>query len=425
MSLSRRDFLKTAAVSGGTAAALGGIGLGRPAPGLAQVLPKPGGKRLAVVGGGFGGIFAALAVKRSVPDSEVVIVERSPFFLSCPATLEYVFGLNSLDAITFGYSPLIAKGIKVVRSEVVAVEPDKKRVVTGHGALEYDQLLLASGIRLAYEDIPGLPEAYHVNASIYDKGTPIIDTRRRIDEFQGGTAVLSAPAVPYKCPPGPYEYALLWADHIKKKNLKAKVVLLDAKPAPIPPPNSQGFLDAMAARKDVLEYRPQTKITGLDGEKKVVKTDAGDLAFDFVSIIPPNKAADLIRAAGLGALFAEVDLVTFRSTKDQAVYAVGDAAQTPYAKSAYTASICGKIVGAHIARALGGSVPDPAPPHNICYPYTEGDKAILTRADWSYETKDGKVQVNTKVSADNVPKPSFVQLRKAWEQGLWREMFGA
>jgi hypothetical protein len=50
---------------------------------------------------------------------------------------------------------------------------------------------------------------------------------------------------------------------------------------------------------------------------------------------------------------------------------------------------------------------------------------MLTRADWGYETKDGKVQVTTKVSADNAPKASFAQLRKAWEQGLWREMFGS
>ncbi len=424
MELSRRGFLRAAAVGGGAAVTLGGVGL-RPGPGLAQVLPRAGGKRLVVVGGGFGGIFTALTVKKLVPDAEVVVLERSPFFISCPATLEYVFGLNSLDAITFGYSPLVAKKIKVIRTEVVAIEADGKRVVTGHGALDYDQLLIATGIRLAYDDVPGLPEAYHLNASIYDKGTPIIDTRHKIEAFQGGTVVLTAPAVPYKCPPGPYEYALLWADHVKQKNLKAKVVLLDAKPSPIPPANAPGLLDAMAARKDVLEYWPQTKVTGVDGEKKVLKTDGGEVAFDFLSVIPPNKAADLIRQAGLGPVFAEVDPVTFRSTKNPAVYAIGDAAQTPYAKSAYTASISGKIAGTYIARALGVSVADPAPPHNICYPYTASDKAILTRADWSYETKDGKVQVNTKVTVDNVPKATFAQLRKAWEQGLWREMFGS
>jgi NADPH-dependent 2,4-dienoyl-CoA reductase/sulfur reductase-like enzyme len=425
MALNRRDFLRTAGIAGGAAAALGGLALGRPTRGLAQVLPRSGGKRLVVVGAGFGGIFAAQTVKRLVPDGEVVLLERSPFFLSCPATLEYVFGLNSLDTITFGYSPLVAKGIRVVRTEVVGVEPDKQRVVTGHGAVDYDQLLLATGTRLGYEEVPGLAEAYHLNASIYDKGTPIIDTRHRIDAFQAGTIVLNAPAVPYKCPPGPYEYALLWAEHIKKKNLKAKVVLLDAKPEPLPGPNKQAFLDAMAARRDVLEYRPQTKITGIDAGKKTVTTDAGDVAFDFLSVIPPNRAAAFIKEAGLGPVFAEVDPVTFRSTKAATVWVVGDAAQTPFTKSAYTASVSGKIVGTHIARALGASAADPGAPHNICYPYVSSDQAFLTRADWSFETKDGKVQVAAKITVDNAPKPTFAQLRKAWEQGLWREMFGA
>lgn len=424
MGLSRRDFLKAAGVGGGAAFALAGVTLGGTTRGLAQVLPKPAGKRLVIIGAGFGGNFAALTAKKLVPDAEVVILERSPFFISCPATLEYVFGFNSLDTITFGYSPLIAKGIRVIRTEVLAIEPDKKRVIAVPGAIDYDYLLIATGIRLAYEDVPGLPEAYHINASIYDKGTPIIDTRHKIDAFTGGTVVLNAPAVPYKCPPGPYEYALLWAEHIKKKSLKAKVLLLDAKPAPIPPPNAQGFLDAMALHKDVLEYRPQTKITAVEGEKKIVKTDAGDVSFDFLSLIPPNKAPGFIKEAGLGSVFAEVDPVTLRSNKNQFVYAVGDGAQTPYAKSAYCAAVTGMIVGTYIGKAMGARVPDPPPPHNICYPYTASDKAMLTRADWSYETKDGKVEVKTKVAVDNTPKAAFAQVRKEWEKGLWREMFG-
>jgi hypothetical protein len=134
MALSRREFLKRAALGGGSVAAVGGLTLGGATRSLAQVLPRSAGKRLVVVGAGFGGIHTALTVKKLVPDAEVVILERSAYFLSCPATLEYVFGLNSLDAITFGYSPLIAKGIRVLRTEVVAIEADK-RVITAQGAI--------------------------------------------------------------------------------------------------------------------------------------------------------------------------------------------------------------------------------------------------------------------------------------------------
>lgn len=424
MSVTRRGFLKTAGLGTG-AAAFGSALLAGTQRALAQALPKPGGKRLVVLGGGFGGVIAARTVKKLVPDADVVLIERSPFFLSCPATLEYVFGLSSLDSITFGYGALLAKGVKVKRTEVQRIEPDKKRVVAAAGGIEYDHLLVATGIRLAYEDIPGLPEAEAINVSIYDKGSPIVDARRRIDAFAGGTVVINAPGNPYKCPPGPYEHALLWADHIKRKKLKANVVLIDAKPAPIPPVNSQAFLDAMAAHKDVLEYRPQTKITGVDGAGKVVKTDTGDVRFDFLSLIPPNKAAGFIKEAGLGALFAEVDPVTFRSTKNESVWAVGDAAGTPFTKSAYTAAVSARIVGTYIARAMGAKEPDPGPPHNVCYPFVAPDKAILVRADWGYETKEGKVEVTTKFSSDNVPKPSFVEIRREWEKGLWRDMFGA
>jgi NADPH-dependent 2,4-dienoyl-CoA reductase/sulfur reductase-like enzyme len=421
MVMQRRAFLKAAS----TGAALWGVAAHPTRRALAQPLPRPAGRRLVVVGGGFAGNHAALTVKRLVPDAEVVLLERNPFFVSCPATLEYLFGLTTLDAITFGYAPLVARGITVLRTEVTAIEPDRKRVIAALGAIEYDQLLVATGIRLAPEEIPGLEQAYALNASIYDKGSPIVDARRKIAAFAGGTVVLGAPAMPYKCPPGPYEYALLWAEHVRKTGLKAKIVLVDAKPGPQPGPNAQAFLDAMAAHRDVLEYRPQTRITGVEGAKRLVHTDAGDLGFDFLSLIPPNRAATFIQTSGLGAVFAEVDPVTFRSTKDAAVYAVGDAAQTPFTKSAYTGSVSGKIVGTHIARAMGARLPDPGPPHNICYPYVAGDRAILIRADWSYEAQGGKTEVKTKITAENTPKADFALIRKEWERGLWREMFGA
>lgn len=431
MSFNRREFLKLAGVVAGASAS------GAMSPGLAEaapwvlaapkeLLPPSKGKRLVVIGASFGGIATAQTVKKLAPEAEVVLLERAPFFLSCPATIEYVFGLIPLERITFGYGAVERKGLKVLRTEVLGIDPSKRQVATTGGSVAYDVLLVASGIRLAYEEVPGLVEAGAWNASVYDKGSPIVDLYHQIQAFRGGTVVLNAPPGAYKCPPGPYEYALLWADHITKKKLKAKVIMVDPKAKPIPPPIADGFLKAIEGFKAVLDYQANTKILGVDGAKKTVKTDLGEVKTDFLSLIPPNKTAGFIKEAGLGDPFIPVDVRTFRSNKDERIFALGDVADAaPYAKSAYTAVTSAKVAGAHIARALGAKAADPAPPHNICYPMVSADQTLMVRADWSWEVKDGKVEVKTKGTADNVPKKTHLLLRREWEKGLWREMFGA
>jgi NADPH-dependent 2,4-dienoyl-CoA reductase/sulfur reductase-like enzyme len=379
-----------------------------------------------IIGGGFGGNFTAVTLRKLVPDAEVVVVEKHPFFISGPASMEYVFGLASLDTITRGYRSLMAQGITVVKAEVEAIEPDKNRVQTSLGALDYNSLVVTSGIRLAYEEISGLKEHMGANAHPYDKSS-IVDLRQRIEAFQGGNIVLGVPAAPYKCPPGPYECALLFAEHIKKNKLKAKVIVLDAGGAPQIPPLAKGFLDAMQfTMADQIDYLPNQKVIGVDVGARTVLTDKKQsFKYDLLSIIPPNKAALFIKEAGLGDPFVAVNPATFQSTKFQNIYAVGDAAATPYTKSAYVASVSGKVCAHAIAQALGAAPSVPPAMHNICYPYVSGDKAMLVRADWTITTEEGKPKVSVKVATDINGKPDYVKTRKVWEQGLWREMFGA
>ncbi len=47
----------------------------------------------------------------------------------------------------------------------------------------------------------------------------------------GGTVVISAPANPFRCPPGPYERASLIAHYLKTRKPKSKLIILDAKDA--------------------------------------------------------------------------------------------------------------------------------------------------------------------------------------------------
>lgn len=429
MTLKRRDFLKLAgigagaAVAGGSLPGVAGAAVTHPIP---EILGSSKGKRLVVLGASFGGINTALALHKAVPDAEIVLIDKAPYFVSCPATMEYLFGMVSLDKITRGYASLQAKGFKMVRADILAVDRGARRVVTSAGAVSYDQLLVATGIRLAYEAVPGLMDKPEANLCMYDKGAPMIDLHHRITAFKGGAVVVNAPAGPYKCPPGPYEYALLWAAHIKKNKLKAKVHMVDPGAKPIPPGVAAGFLKAIEANKDVLAYAPNTNILNVSAKDSMIETEAGKIKYDFLSIIPPNKTMGFIKEAGLGDPFIAVDPVTFRSKADERVFALGDNAATPYSKSAYTAAQSAKIAGAFIARGFGAKTSDPGAPHNICYPLVSMDSAIMVRADWSHgKDKDGKPAVITKGASDNDAKAQLLMLRREWEKGLLREMFGA
>jgi len=137
------------------AAGIAGLGAGRawPFPGAsvrsARALTAPSrGGRLVIVGASFAGISLARAVKRLVPSVEVTLLEREPFFLFAPAQLRYLFGLVPFHEIARGYGVLTSQGMPVIRSAVVAIDRDRRRVVTTEGAVDYDYVALTSGIRL-------------------------------------------------------------------------------------------------------------------------------------------------------------------------------------------------------------------------------------------------------------------------------------
>ena len=152
-----------------------------------------------------------------------------------PGALAYVFGLVPFEGIVRRYTALESRGVRVIPASVTAVDRDRRRVVTTAGSLAYDYLLLATGLRLAPEDVPGLGEAPGLNLSPYELGSSLLELRRRILAFRGGHVVVSTPASPYKCPPAPYEYALLWAEHLRRRGLPGRVTLVESRSRPLAP----------------------------------------------------------------------------------------------------------------------------------------------------------------------------------------------
>jgi NADPH-dependent 2,4-dienoyl-CoA reductase/sulfur reductase-like enzyme len=419
---------RRALLTGGTAAAVGALSVRGASAGVPRarsaLLPPSRGRRLVVLGASFGGISAARTARRLVPDAEVVLLEQAPYFVFAPAVLAYLFGLTSFDRIVRGYTGLAARGLRLIRTTVTVVEPDRRRVITADGSVEYDQLLVATGLRLAAEDVPGLAEAAGENLSPYDTGSALLELRRRIQAFPGGHVVVSTPPGLYKCPPAPYEYALLWAEHLRRRRLRGTVTLVESRSRPLAA-LAPGLLRAIEANRGVLRYEPFTRVLSVDAAARRVETEAGALRYDVLSLVPPHRVVASVAEAGLAEPYVDVDPRTFRIPRDDRVYALGDTADTPYAKTAHTAAVSGRIAGHHIARAWGVTVEEPGAPQNVCFPMVSAERALRLGTDWYFEADPaGTAQVKAAGTADNTASARNLRLRSAWAGGLLDELFG-
>jgi NADPH-dependent 2,4-dienoyl-CoA reductase/sulfur reductase-like enzyme len=372
--------------------------------------------------------MVAFTLRKLVPEAEVVVIEKGPAFISAPSALEYVFGMASWAEITRGYEALTSQGIRLLRAEVQAIDPERRLVRTAAGTLKYTFLVLATGIRLASEEIAGLTENLEANASLYDRSR-LVELHRRVEAYQGGTVLLSVPPPPLQCPPAPYEFALLFAERIRQKKFRGKIILLDASTNPAPPSLSRTLEAALFRNQDLIEYVPSARVGALDvGAKKVLTTDREEFPYDLLCLIPPHKAALFIQEAGLslpGDPFVEVDPFAFRSTKFETIYALGDTARTPYARTASSASVTARICAQQIARALGIQAGSPTSFQSVCYPYVNRREALSLRLDYRLEPGSEGPRLESRVTADTQPRRAYVEERRAWERGLLRQMFGA
>src|SRR5262245_60432860 len=222
--MGRREFLRSSGV---------GLGVGLLGGGCATAMkgdfaPKTS-RRVVVVGGGWGGATAAKYVRLSDPSIEVVLLEPNREFVSCPFSNLVLSGVRTLDSLTFSYSGLRNRGVKVLHESASAIEPDRRRVRVGEGYLEYDRLIVSPGVDFQWDQVEGLAQNRETILHAWKAGPQTVALARQIQSMSdGGVFVLTVPPVAYRCPPGPYERISQVAWYLNKNKPKAKVIVLDA-----------------------------------------------------------------------------------------------------------------------------------------------------------------------------------------------------
>jgi len=421
MNASRRDFLKA-----GLAASAALV----PVPAFAQ----GAGPRVVVVGGGFAGATCARALRHADPRIAVTLVEANPTFTACPFSNAVIAGLRELPAQQFTYERVAADGITITRGTATAVDPQARAVTLADGArLTYDRLVLAPGIDIRWGALPGYDQpAAAQMPHAWQAGEQTLLLRRQLEAMDdGGLVVISAPANPFRCPPGPYERASLIAHYLKTKKPKSKLLVLDAKDAF----SKQRLFQAAWAElyPGLLEWVPLSKggnVTSVDAATRTFVTDFARHTAAVANVVPPQKAGRIADAAGVADRtgWCPIDPVTFESKLQPRIHVIGDAAIAgAMPKSAFAANSQAKTCAAAVAQLLAGATPAPPKLINTCYSLVAPDYGISVAG--VYQPTNGQladVPGAGGVSPSEAPRATRAAeavLAEAWFRTITAEVF--
>jgi len=352
-----------------------------------------------ILGGGFGGISAANALRRLVPpEHEVAVVDQTSHFYVGAGKTWIALGERTYEQISRPRAELLVPGVRLVQARVAALELAERRVITEQGALRFDQLVIALGADLNPAAVPGLAAAAHTFYTV--EGAERL--RPVLERFSGGDLVILIPKAPFKCPPAPYEAAMLLHAAFTARGLagKARIAICTVEPAPMPTagPEIGQYIRSELAQRGI-DYQPQKKTVRVDGAaRRVVFEDGGEARYDLLVAIPPHEAPKVVRDAQLtnASGWIPVDPQTLQvKTVAGEVYAVGDVTVVPLPgrykpdvalslpKAGVFAEAQGRVVAHQIAAKLLGAVPkETFDGAGYCYLETGGGRAV--KADGSF-----------------------------------------
>jgi sulfide dehydrogenase [flavocytochrome c] flavoprotein chain len=419
--ITRRTFNAMASASIGTLAGLRAYGKPRP--------------NVVVIGGGPGGATAARYIAIDAGGAiDVTLIEPQRRFTTCFFSNHYVGGLRSLAAITHGYSGLRRAGVRVIHERAAAVDRARRRVALGSGQrIAYDRLIVAPGIDMRWDSVPGYSEAAAATMPhAWKAGAQTELLVRKLNALDDGSIiVMVAPPNPYRCPPGPYERASMFAHVLKSKgHTRSRIVIVDSKPSF----SKQAlFVEGWARHYpgmiDWLDPQAHGGVIEVVPSANEVRTARATHRAALVNVIPAQTAGSIAHAAALvdQSGFCPIRADSMRSKIDDNVFVIGDACVAgEMPKSAFSANSQAKVAALAVRADLVAAQMLPASYLNTCWSLIAAGDCVKVGA--TYAPAEDKIKaINTFVSQTgetNELRARNLQEANDWYAGIVRDTFG-
>ncbi|BAB59613.1 flavoprotein reductase [Thermoplasma volcanium GSS1] len=285
-------------------------------------------KKIVIIGAGAGGGISLSKLRRVLKDEDVdiTIIDKLGRTDFQPSYIFLSIGQKRVKDLSRDFNLLNGGHVKTVKDEVVSVDAQNRIVNTLKGKYSYDYLIMSPGPDIKKDSFEGI-EATDSVWTLEDS----LKLRAKIKEFNGGKILISVSSQWYKCPPVPWEMALLLDDYFRKKNMRDKVEITVAHPVSKPmemygPGLSDPFAKMLEKRSIGGLYGK--KLLGIDASKKeAVFEDDDRLRFDLSIVAPPHSPPSFIKdneylRSKNG--WASTNLKDFRNPKYDDIFAIGD-----------------------------------------------------------------------------------------------------
>ena len=321
---------------------------------------------VVVIGGGAAGIATAASMLKRRPDLDIAIVEPADTHAYQPGWTMVGGGVFDVASTTRPMASVMPKRVTWVKQACAGFRPDDNQVTLADGStLSYDLLIVAPGIRLAWEKIAGLEATLGSNGVTSNYRADLAPyTWELVQATRAGRAIFTQPPMPIKCAGAPQKSMYLACDHWRRTGVLGDIEV--------------EFRNAGAVLFGVADYVPAlmeyVEKYGIDlelgnnlvavdgpGRQATFKTADGEetVGFDMIHVVPPQVAPEFLAESALAAAsgFTDVDQHTLQHVRYPNVFGLGDAGSMPNAKTAAAARKQAPVVAVNALRQLDGKGP--------------------------------------------------------------------
>ncbi len=267
---------------------------------------------IVVLGAGVGGVPAAYELRKLLAkEHRITLVGTSPFFEFTPSNPWVAVGWRTREETRVDLAaPLANKGIEWVPKQATAIDAEGSRITIADGTvLKYDYLVIATGPRLAFEEVAGLgPDAFTQSICTQEHAASAWASYQEFLKNPGPIVIGAAPMA--SCFGPAYEFAMILDADLRKRKLRDRVPMTYVTSEPYighlglgGVGDSKGLMESEMRQRHI-KWITNAKVTSVEagkvnatehGEDGVVKKEH-QLPFAYSMILPAFKGVDAVAA---------------------------------------------------------------------------------------------------------------------------------